>query len=121
VTNIFILEDDLNRIEWFRKKLGRDNSLTFCDNVLDAKLAIKMKLYSVVFLDHDLGGKQMVDSEDSNTGYQFAKFLREENIHFDQIFIHTLNPAGRENIYNLVQGLAPVIQKIPFTLLINSF
>jgi hypothetical protein len=29
----------------------------------------------VVFLDHDLGGKAFVNSDDSNTGYQAAVFM----------------------------------------------
>jgi len=116
---IFILEDDLNRIEQFRRKLIRHN-VSYCDDVETAKAILGKDKYDIIFFDHDLGGEQMVDSSEANTGYQLAKWIRSENMKFDQIVIHSCNPIGAANIEREVKGLAPDIIRLPFPILIKT-
>lgn len=116
---VFILEDDINRIEKFRQKL-RQHSVTYCDDVPTAKALLKKDKYEIIFFDHDLGGEQMVPSEHPNTGYQLAKWLREQDMHFEQIIIHTCNPGGGDRILDEVKNLSQNITRMPFPYLIHA-
>jgi len=44
----------------------------------------------ILSLDHDLGGEK--------TGYDLVKLICEKNINIDEIYLHTDNPVGRENM-----------------------
>lgn len=115
---IFVLEDSLERIELFRIALS-DHQVTYCDDVKMSKYLLLKDKFDIIFFDHDLGGKQYVDSKEENTGYQLAKFCKEKNIHFDQICIHSHNPQGSINIENEVENLSPDVKRIPFGSLID--
>ena len=72
---IFILEDNLERIKWFKDKFI-DHTLFISSNVDEAiKLYDSNKPFDTIFLDHDLDDLVFVNSNKKNTGYQFAKFL----------------------------------------------
>lgn len=117
---IFILEDNEYRMIKFRRELV-GHQIDHTDNVKDGMVLVKENKYDLIFLDHDLGGEEMVDSYEKNTGYQLAKFI-------DSVFadgrdftpnrktpcvIHSCNPAGSANIK---QALSHAIA-IPFTCL----
>lgn len=53
--------------------------------------------YSEIFLDHDLGGKVYVDSEEYNTGMTVAKWLA-KNKRDATVVIHSYNPVGARNM-----------------------
>lgn len=117
---IFILEDDLNRIEWFRKVLPKkyDCQLIFTDCAEDAKFLLKMYTdISVLFLDHDLGGNTYVSSEEENTGAGLARWIVKEDLYYDQIIIHSMNSTGSENIFNTLKNNSDDVRKTPFSLL----
>jgi len=115
---IFILEDDPARMISFRKKLvGID--IVHADNVSDAKVLLKANTdLSVLFLDHDLGGKQFVSTSDKNTGSELARWIHEENLFFDQIVIHSLNPVGALYMRLTLSSSAREVRTVPFCLLI---
>jgi hypothetical protein len=48
----------------------------------------------ILSLDHDLGGKR--------TGYDVCKYIVENNRWPDEIYLHTANPVGRDNMYQLL-------------------
>lgn len=52
---------------------------------------------NIISLDHDLGAESNGDL--LKTGYDFAKYLCENGVKCNEIYIHTANPVGRENIY----------------------
>lgn len=104
--DILILEDNPRRMVWFNENMSNlvrsDNyTIYHADNVEDAKILFDEHDFDLYLLDHDLGGEQMVDSSEDNTGYQFAKWMAEErdiNGLDAKIYIHSLNPTGAENI-----------------------
>lgn len=97
--NILILEDDPARMHVFTRNLIGTNTV-IVDNVPDAISELSSRNWDYLFLDHDLGGQQMVESGD-DTGYAVAAWLEE---HLDKkppnIVIHSLNPAGAQNMKN---------------------
>jgi hypothetical protein len=54
---------------------------------------------TIISLDHDLG--------QGKTGYDVAKFMVENNIFPEKIYIHSANPVGVDNIYQLLNHYAP--------------
>lgn len=112
--NIFILEDDSIRMGLFREAL-KDHNIDHASNVQDGKRLLTANEYDLILLDHDLGGEQMVHSSDENTGYQLAKFIRDDNISA-RVITHTYNPAGAKNIL----AVLPRAAYIPFAILIDK-
>ena len=112
--NIFILEDDPLRIKTFKRALI-DHNVDYATNVQDGKRLLTADEYDLILLDHDLGGEQMVNSSDENTGYQLAKFIRDDNISA-RVIVHTYNPAGAKNIL----AVLPRAAYIPFSTLIEK-
>ena len=108
---VLILEDSGARIKSFQKHLGKDHDLYFFDNVQEAMAALElMGPFDVLFLDHDLDDRVFVDSNEQNTGYQLAKWISEQDMKFNEIIIHSHNPAGAQNM----KAALPEAKLIPF-------
>lgn len=114
---IFILEDDNDRIMFF-KWYFQDSTfeLFIATNAFEAKDVFEKNApFDILFLDHDLGGLTYVSSEEKNTGYQFAKFLKNKDLSKSNIVIHSVNYKGALNMLSLL----PTATYIPFTTLTN--
>jgi CheY-like chemotaxis protein len=100
---ILVLEDSLERIEFF-KKLFRNQELFVFDNSSDAYSSCIENNFQVMLLDHDLGGRIWEDSNGENTGYQFVKRIVENQLQKDAlIYIHSCNPIGANLMLNLLK------------------
>lgn len=102
---VFIFEDDKNRIKVFTKLLAKRDVeyIDICDNIEVAKGLLTTREYDVAFLDHDMDYRIMVNSQEPNTGYQLCKFIVEKEINLSQVFIHSLNPVGGDNMMRELQ------------------
>lgn len=118
---ILILEDSIERIKKFSKKfIGHE--LFIRNNVKDAIKTFREEkgVFDFIFLDHDLDDKIMINSKEENTGYQFAKYLNEKDLSKISIIIHSVNPIGANNIYDILKtNKTKEIHKIPFIVLFN--
>lgn len=98
---ILFLDDNKARHRDMKPHLLHDEAFT-------AGEAIKLlqeKEYDIVFLDHDLGGKEMVSSfSEEETGYTVAKWIAENKPKIPLVVTHSLNPAGRANIAALLKS-----------------
>ena len=103
MAKIFILEDDITRIDWFRKEFA-NHQLFIAMDADGGKQAVHCEKYDLMFLDHDLGGKVFVNSEDSNTGFQVAKEILKSRNAGTPVVIHSWNPIGTKNIASLLHG-----------------
>lgn len=70
-------------------------------NVEEAKDFVKSHKIGIMSLDHDLGNKNGVILD---TGYDFVKYICENGIECEAIFIHTDNVVGRKNMYETLIG-----------------
>ena len=91
---ILILEDSEERVKQFFLMFGDDHSLVVVNSAADAISLATTSKFSVIFLDHDLGGKTFVDSNEENTGYQVAKILPTSINKTTPIIIHSWNGPG---------------------------
>lgn len=105
--NVFILEDNMDRMEWFYKNMSKllnttDYNIIAAKNVDTAKdlWNIWNGEFEFYFLDHDLDDDIYVDIDESNTGSEFAKWLVEQGVkgNNEKIYIHSLNPVGAINM-----------------------
>lgn len=53
-----------------------------------------LKNFTIIDLDHDLG--------EEKTGYDICKYIIENNIKITRVYIHSSNPVGRFNMYQLL-------------------
>lgn len=53
----------------------------------------------ILSLDHDLGAKK--------SGYDVARWMVENNVFPNIIHLHTANPVGRDNMYQLLMRYKP--------------
>ena len=95
--DILVLEDDHSRVAVFQKNLIGTNTV-FVETVEDAIANLESNAWDYLFLDHDLGGEQMVESGEG-TGYAVAEWLVENPDRKPvNIVIHSYNPVGAQNI-----------------------
>lgn len=106
--NVFILEDLPDRQKIFREKLV-GCTIVMVDNVAGAIEALKFPDFAVIFLDHDLDGRNGVPFDDPNCGSRVAEYLAanksEPGI---PIIIQSLNPAGASNMKKMLPDAAVV-------------
>lgn len=114
--NILILEDDEDRIKQFKERFfslfnGKDKNLiiSVIEYARTAKEAIeflkKTTHYDIIFLDHDLGNRVFVSSDDENTGSEVVRYLVENANHYTntKFIIHSFNPLGAKNMLNNIK------------------
>jgi len=95
--NILILEDDPARQRIFTRKLIGTN-VVIVETATAAIQNLTEHAWDYLFLDHDLGGMQMVASG-PGTGYEVAQWLAANpKRQPPNIVIHSFNPAGAANM-----------------------
>ena len=114
---ILILEDNTIRIEKF-ELLFKNQQLRIVQNVEDAITFCLSEEFQIMWLDHDLEGKIWEDSNKENTGYQFIKWLVDnEKQRNSLIYIHSMNPIGASKMLNYLKDNGYDGIWIPFNLL----
>ena len=115
---VLFLDDDPNRQRMaFRYFAGHELS-----QAETAEQAIKMldkySPYDLVHLDHDLGGKTFVPS-DEVSGYQVAKHIAQMSGDRlpKRVVVHSYNFAGAKNMMEALEGIVPVSYE-PFNLIV---
>jgi len=101
---VFALEDNEVRIVLFRKWIP---TIHITKDVKVAIELLKKNSYSLIFLDHDLGG--VFEVSGPNTGYEIAKYIADNDIK-GKIIIHSYNTVGAKNM----MALLPKAIYLPF-------
>lgn len=111
--NILVLEDDPSRIVSFQNRFSEMSSggkichAEYVDTAQECIEKLSSKKYDIIFLDHDLGGEVYVDEQNKNTGSEVARWLSVNKEQFQKgtpVIVHSLNPAGRANMLNLINN-----------------
>ena len=120
---IFILDDSLERINTLRSLLDQryaNAEITVAGTAKYAKSVFDLNRdFDLVFLDHDLGGRIYVNSEEEETGYQVAKHMLKRKVNSGQVIVHTMNIVGAQNICSLLTG-EYLVYHIPFPDLVEN-
>ncbi len=118
MANIIVLEDDINRINKFKRELIGHYVLYFehakdCIEILNTDAKIDL-----LFLDRDLNGTQNnTDEKDEDTGSTVVKYLCDNKREIGHIIVHSLNSIEGLNMYNDLAKAKYSVDKIPFNLL----
>lgn len=97
---ILVVEDDIQRIRWFRDNLPADAEVHYIDIATRGVEFVKKNKYDMVFLDHDLGNIQGMD----NTGYTVAKALSKTGNTSTEVVIHSWNPIGARQMVECLRS-----------------
>ncbi|MGB0925474.1 MAG: cyclic-phosphate processing receiver domain-containing protein [Minisyncoccia bacterium] len=122
--NTYILEDDLNRMKWFNREfIGNSHSET-ADGIINL-IKGRQEYIDILFLDHDLGGEQYVDSSVHNTGMTVVKWLCEPHNcaltkDIGKIVVHSLNRYAATQMTQMLHDAGYDASQIPFIHLVNS-
>lgn len=106
--DVLILEDDPSRQKIFTQQLIGAN-VVIVDTASEAISLLESQDWDYLFLDHDLGGQQMVESGEG-TGYEVAVWLEEHTGRQPpNIVIHSYNPMGAQKMHEALPNsiLAP--------------
>lgn len=98
---IFILEDNYQRIDEFAKAY-EDHYFVVCNNAEIAVSVLKAFKFDLLLLDHDLDGRVFVRSQETNTGYQVAKEIKETINSTTPVIIHSYNKNGAEKMMSVL-------------------
>jgi len=114
---ILILEDSLERIEFF-KRVYRNQNLYIYSDVFDAENTIQFEEIDVFFLDHDLELFNLAALDSGKTGYDFVRFLVYQELQKKSVFyIHSCNPVGANLMLNLLKDNNYQAEWVPFYLM----
>ena len=98
--NILFLDDQQSRHDAIAKYLIGYN-LVHVYTAIECIEHLDKHNWDAVFLDHDLGGHIYVDSKETNTGAEVARWLKE---HPDRqpphMYIHSFNPVGAMDMWH---------------------
>ena len=99
---VLILEDDDLRIKHFMRNLVGCHIMVVKE-AIHAINYLNNETWDLLLLDHDLGGEQMVDYSNKNTGSEVARWLSENpEKKPPAILLHSFNPVGRLNMKKLL-------------------
>jgi len=106
---IFILEDDTFRGKFMVTLLEEvlkevDFSIVWYTTVQQGEDILIAQKFDVLCLDHDLGNKVFIPSENEGTGYQLAKFIASNNIPYKFVIIHSMNYPGAMKMMGLLKN-----------------
>lgn len=114
---ILILEDNPARYEYLIN-LAFTVCYPYAKKIIIATTAtdaieelVRYPEWALIMLDHDLDGQVYVASENSNTGYQVCKFIKEKGIKYGTCIIHTLNEYAAPKMLKELEGTGRAIYK----------
>lgn len=101
---ILILEDDKERQVKFLANFAPGNEILLVATAEGCIAALRDQHWDILFLDHDLGDKIMVESG-PGTGYEVACWLEQNIFHVPEIVVvHSFNPDGASRIQAALSG-----------------
>ena|SRR2546423_1669248 len=116
-SNIFLLEDDERRCQWFTKRFKNDHVDIVCE-IAEAKELLKTRSYDSIFLDHDLMPEHYgsTTNDDERTGYAIASFLASNpNLQRSaSIVVHSFNADGAMRMVEELRRAGRHAEYVPF-------
>ena len=110
---IFILDDDMRRIKWFKRAFIGHN-VYYAHDPIEAEKMLRKNHYDMIFLDHDLGGAAFVRGKNGD-GIDLAKVMaRDELATGSIIIVHSLNHHGSMNIMSVLKDTHLNLHRIDF-------
>lgn len=107
---IFILEDDPERIRYFRELFYADHTVDVASSCVEVDKF--QPPYDLILLDHDLGRRQMAEHEDC--GLTFVRLVKDKLTKDDLVIVHSYNHDGAVNMIMEIQDRVMFCDHFPF-------
>ena len=113
---ILFLDDDHNRINKFRASVPWANIVETAQDMISLlkKCTENKEHIEMLFLDHDLGGEQFVNSDRPDTGMEVVRWIAINKPKIDQIVVHSCNPPAAYRMEDELKDLGYDVLRIPF-------
>ena len=116
--NVFVLEDQEERIEWFLKRFPEDSFILFAHSAMEGTDLLSqywhIKEWDYVFLDYDLGYKGRQLHWYDGTGAEVARYIVQTRPRIKHIIIHSWNPEGAKYMFDGLLSAGYVVSRVPF-------
>lgn len=112
---VLFLDDDQRRHEVVKPLLVGHNCV-MVETAQEAIEALAGDRFDLALLDHDLGGKHYVDSEDPTTGYRVAEFISimPPNHRPSLVVVHSFNEPGGKRMVHVLKDAGVNAEYVPF-------
>src|SRR5262245_41886870 len=110
---ILFLDDDKKR---YRRFLSAHPAATIVHTAQEAIVALRTASWDVVSLDHDLGGQQFQNPQESNSGSAVVRFLAATWVPIGRIIIHFFNVPAAQDMQSLLHHAGYRVTCRPFAL-----
>lgn len=124
MVKILILEDCPERMQIFNMTLAGRHEIVHMETAASCIACLDSTTFDAIFLDHDLGGQQMVDTKDTNTGSEVVRHLIRGMGAWCgiPIIIHSGNSVAAKRMYDdLLNAGYRNVYLIPFPLLAKKY
>lgn len=118
--NILILEDDETRIKYFQQRFLNVSSTHQIYYARTAQQAISLlstiDKFELIFLDHDLGNRVFVSTDDENTGSEVVRFLIKNSHKYINTYfiIHSFNTvAAKQMLDDIYENITDNVLYVP--------
>ena len=116
--NILFLDDSKERQKSFKSKVPSATVVTTAQQCINA--IQKQEVWNIIFLDHDLGGEEMVESQREDCGMEVVRWIQENEPQIRNVIVHSHNgPAGVEMVNKLLDSKYKA-SYLPFSTMINN-
>jgi DNA-binding NarL/FixJ family response regulator len=107
--HIFFLDDDHNRRNKFKQN-SIGHQVMFATSADEAFKILADNTFDIIYLDHDLATEHYSGEYGiEKTGLDVAIELKNHrHLHQALVFVHSLNPDGRQNIKSVLNGFFQV-------------
>jgi hypothetical protein len=120
---ILFLDDDENRTQRLVRKIPWAKTYTTAGQVIDklAEVFDHDSTVEILFLDHDLGGEQFVDSGREDCGMEVVRWLEQNDLWGDikKIIVHSHNTPAAIIMESRLKNAGYNVERIPFMNLID--
>jgi hypothetical protein len=110
---ILFLDDDQKRCRRFR---AAHPTARIVHTAQEAIAALGTEVWEVVSLDHDLGGQQFQNPQESTSGSAVARFLAAHELPIGRIIIHSFNVPAAQAMRALLDHAGYRVTCQPFAL-----
>ena len=116
--NILFLDDNSQRLKSFKSKVPSAKTCKTAQECIE--ILQKQEVWNIVFLDHDLGGEEMVESGREDCGMEVVRWIQENEPQIRNIIVHSHNgPAGMEMV-NKLQDAKYIASYVPYSIMIEN-
>lgn len=115
---IIFLDDNPIRTKEFARKIPHAQTATTAQETIKF-IENSDEQIELLFLDHDLGGQEFVDSSREDTGMEVVRYIEANHPAIDKIVIHSLNTPAALEMKSRLAKMKYDVDYIPFYSLIG--